>query len=116
MRSVAERLRPGGPHGRDSRGRQRRLPQASQTKSWPTCLQAPPWTRSAWAQEAALLADRSDIAEELVRLRTHAAQLDVMLSGGGEVGKRLDFLLQEMNRESNTVLSKTAAWATSASP
>jgi uncharacterized protein (TIGR00255 family) len=59
------------------------------------------------AQEAALLADRSDIAEELVRLRTHAAQLDVMLSGGGEVGKRLDFLLQEMNRESNTVLSKT---------
>jgi uncharacterized protein (TIGR00255 family) len=59
------------------------------------------------AQEAALLADRSDIAEELVRLRTHAAQLDALLSGGGEVGKRLDFLLQEMNRESNTVLSKT---------
>jgi len=59
------------------------------------------------AQEAALLADRSDIAEELVRLRTHAAQLDAMLSGDGEVGKRLDFLLQEMNRESNTVLSKT---------
>jgi uncharacterized protein (TIGR00255 family) len=59
------------------------------------------------AQEAALLADRSDVAEELVRLRTHAAQLDAMLSGGGEVGKRLDFLLQEMNRESNTVLSKT---------
>jgi uncharacterized protein (TIGR00255 family) len=59
------------------------------------------------ALEAALLADRSDIAEELVRLRTHAAQLDAMLSGGGEVGKRLDFLLQEMNRESNTVLSKT---------
>ncbi len=59
------------------------------------------------AQEAAVLADRSDIAEELVRLRTHAAQLDAMLSGDGEVGKRLDFLLQEMNRESNTVLSKT---------
>jgi uncharacterized protein (TIGR00255 family) len=59
------------------------------------------------AQEAALLADRSDISEELVRLRTHAAQLDAMLSGDGEVGKRLDFLLQEMNRESNTVLSKT---------
>jgi uncharacterized protein (TIGR00255 family) len=59
------------------------------------------------AQEAALLADRSDIAEELVRLRTHAAQLDAILSGDGEVGKRLDFLLQEMNRESNTVLSKT---------
>jgi uncharacterized protein (TIGR00255 family) len=59
------------------------------------------------AQEAALLADRSDIAEELLRLRTHAAQLDEMLAGGGEVGKRLDFLLQEMNREANTILSKT---------
>jgi uncharacterized protein (TIGR00255 family) len=59
------------------------------------------------AQEAALLADRSDIAEELVRLRTHAAHLDGMLAGDGEVGKRLDFLLQEMNRESNTILSKT---------
>ena len=40
------------------------------------------------AQEAAMLADRSDIAEELVRLRTHAAQLDAMLAGDGEVGKR----------------------------
>jgi len=59
------------------------------------------------AQEAALLADRSDIAEELMRLRTHARQLEAMLSNGGEVGKRLDFLLQEMNRESNTILSKT---------
>ena len=59
------------------------------------------------AQEAAILADRSDIAEELMRLRTHAAQLETMLAGNGEIGKRLDFLLQEMNRESNTVLSKT---------
>jgi uncharacterized protein (TIGR00255 family) len=59
------------------------------------------------AQEAAILADRSDIAEELVRLRTHAAHLDEMIVKGGEVGKRLDFLLQEMNRESNTILSKT---------
>lgn len=59
------------------------------------------------AQEAAVLADRSDISEELVRLKTHAAQLESMLAGDGEVGKRLDFLLQEMNRESNTVLSKT---------
>ena len=59
------------------------------------------------AQEAAILADRSDIAEELVRLRTHATQLDKLLGGTGEVGKRLDFLLQEMNRESNTILSKT---------
>jgi uncharacterized protein (TIGR00255 family) len=59
------------------------------------------------AQEAAILADRSDIAEELVRLRTHTGHLDDMLARGGEVGKRLDFLLQEMNRESNTILSKT---------
>ena len=59
------------------------------------------------AQEAAILTDRSDIAEELMRLRTHAAQLESMLNGTGEIGKRLDFLLQEMNRESNTVLSKT---------
>jgi uncharacterized protein (TIGR00255 family) len=59
------------------------------------------------AQEAALLADRSDIAEELVRLRTHTGQVEKILAETGEVGKRLDFLLQEMNRESNTVLSKT---------
>jgi len=59
------------------------------------------------AQEAALLADRSDISEELVRLRTHAAQLEKLLTSIGEIGKRLDFLLQEMNRESNTILSKT---------
>jgi len=59
------------------------------------------------AQEAAILADRSDVAEELVRLKTHARQLNTILEGSGEVGKRLDFLLQEMNRESNTILSKT---------
>ena len=52
------------------------------------------------AQEAALLADRSDISEELMRLKTHAAQLAAMLDSAGEIGKRLDFLLQEMNRES----------------
>ena len=59
------------------------------------------------AQEAAMLADRSDISEELVRLRTHAAHLETILSGTGEAGKRVDFLLQEMNRETNTILSKT---------
>ena len=59
------------------------------------------------AQEAAILADRSDISEELVRLRTHTGQLEKILADGGEVGKRLDFLLQEMNRETNTILSKT---------
>ena len=59
------------------------------------------------AQEAAMLAERSDISEELVRLKTHAAQLEKLLDSDGEVGKRLDFLLQEMNREANTILSKT---------
>ncbi|HEY1760787.1 MAG TPA: YicC/YloC family endoribonuclease [Bryobacteraceae bacterium] len=59
------------------------------------------------AQEAAILADRSDIGEELARLKMHSAQLGALLDGGGEVGKKLDFLLQEMNRETNTVLSKT---------
>ena len=59
------------------------------------------------AQEAALLAERSDISEELVRLKTHADQTGVLISSDGETGKKLDFLLQEMNRESNTILSKT---------
>lgn len=59
------------------------------------------------AQEAALLAERSDIAEELARLKIHAAQLGEMLVRGGEVGKQADFLLQEMQRETNTILSKT---------
>ncbi len=58
-------------------------------------------------QEAALLADRSDIGEELARLKIHTAQLGQMLDSGGEVGKRMDFLLQEMHRETNTILSKT---------
>lgn len=59
------------------------------------------------AQEAALLADRSDISEELIRLKTHAGELEQLIRRGGEVGKKLDFLLQEMNREANTILSKT---------
>jgi uncharacterized protein (TIGR00255 family) len=59
------------------------------------------------AQEAAILADRSDIGEELTRLKIHSAQLSALLEAGGEVGKKLDFLLQEMNRETNTIVSKT---------
>lgn len=59
------------------------------------------------AQEVAYLADRSDISEELARLRSHVAQFRAGLDGEGEVGKRLDFLLQELNREANTVLSKS---------
>ena len=62
-------------------------------------------------QEAALLVDRSDIQEELVRLDTHVKHFLALLDGGGEVGKKLDFLLQEMNREANTLLSKTSGLA-----
>jgi len=60
------------------------------------------------AQEAAILADRSDIGEELARLKIHAGQLARLLTAGGESGKKIDFLLQEMNRETNTILSKTS--------
>lgn len=63
------------------------------------------------AQEAALLVDRSDIQEELVRLQTHVQHFIGLLDQGGEVGKKLDFLLQELNREANTLLSKTSGLA-----
>jgi len=59
------------------------------------------------AQEAALLAERSDISEELDRLRSHLQQFAKLMDGAGELGKKLDFLLQEMHREANTMLSKT---------
>ncbi len=58
--------------------------------------------------EAALLAERGDVEEEVARMHTHIEHFHALLSGGGEVGKKLDFLLQEMNREANTLLSKTA--------
>jgi uncharacterized protein (TIGR00255 family) len=59
--------------------------------------------------EAAVLAEKSDIEEEIVRLRTHIDRFITMLDEGGELGKRMDFLLQELNREANTMLSKTGA-------
>jgi uncharacterized protein (TIGR00255 family) len=58
--------------------------------------------------EAAVLAEKSDIEEEIVRLRPHVDRFVAMLNEGGELGKRLDFLLQELNREANTMLSKTS--------
>ncbi|MCC6264714.1 MAG: YicC family protein [Bryobacterales bacterium] len=60
------------------------------------------------AQEAAILADKTDISEELTRLVAHIEELEQALQAEGEVGKRVDFLLQEMNREANTLLAKTA--------
>jgi uncharacterized protein (TIGR00255 family) len=62
-------------------------------------------------QEAALIAERSDVDEEVTRLRTHIDHFRAMLEGGGETGKKLDFLMQEMNREANTLLSKTSGVA-----
>lgn len=58
------------------------------------------------AQEAAIAADRGDTCEELTRLRSHVRQFRAILDGPAEMGKELDFLLQEMQRETNTLLSK----------
>jgi uncharacterized protein (TIGR00255 family) len=59
------------------------------------------------AQEAAIAAERSDVSEELTRLDSHVQQFQALLTGTADVGKKLDFLLQEMQRETNTLLSKT---------
>lgn len=59
------------------------------------------------AQEVAYLADRSDVSEEMVRLRSHLSQFQEALDAPGDAGKMLDFLLQELNREANTTLSKS---------
>ncbi len=59
------------------------------------------------AQEAAIAAERSDVSEEITRLRSHVQQFEALLAGAGDIGKKLDFLLQEMQREANTLLSKT---------
>ena len=61
--------------------------------------------------EAAILAERGDVEEELVRLRTHVTRFIALLAAGGELGRQLDFLLQELNREANTLLSKTGSAA-----
>ena len=59
------------------------------------------------AQEAAIAAERSDVSEEITRLRSHVQQFEALLAAAGDIGKKLDFLLQEMQREANTLLSKT---------
>src|SRR5215813_3711970 len=65
------------------------------------------------AQEAVILADRSDISEEIARLKSHIVQMRDLLRIDDEAGKRLDFILQEMNREANTILSKSSDLAIS---
>jgi uncharacterized protein (TIGR00255 family) len=67
----------------------------------------PEFNRQRLLEEVAVLVERSDIAEELERMTTHIGHFRELLAAGGEVGKKLDFLLQEMNREANTLLSKT---------
>jgi uncharacterized protein (TIGR00255 family) len=62
-------------------------------------------------EEVALLVERSDVSEEIARMHTHIQHFRDVLAAGGETGKKLDFLLQEMNREANTLLSKTAGVA-----
>lgn len=59
------------------------------------------------ALEASIAAERSDVSEELTRLDSHVHQFDLLLSSAADIGKKLDFLLQEMQREANTLLSKT---------
>ena len=60
------------------------------------------------AQEVAYLAERADVSDEIARLHSHIVQLRELLGGDGEIGKKLDFLLQETNREANTILSKAS--------
>jgi uncharacterized protein (TIGR00255 family) len=67
----------------------------------------PEFNRQRLLEEVAVLVDRSDVAEELARMSAHIGHFRELLTAGGEVGKKLDFLLQEMNREANTLLSKT---------
>ena len=65
------------------------------------------FNRQRLLEEVAVLVDHSDISEEVERMVTHIGHFRQLLTAGGEVGKKLDFLLQEMNREANTLLSKT---------
>jgi uncharacterized protein (TIGR00255 family) len=71
-------------------------------------MQSVPVSEERMLAEAAVLAEKSDVEEEIVRLRTHVDHFVALLDAGGELGKRLDFLLQELNREANTMLSKTS--------
>ncbi len=67
----------------------------------------PDFNRQRLLEEVAVIVERSDVSEELARMHTHIGHFRELLEAGGEVGKKLDFLLQEMNREANTMLSKT---------
>ena len=70
---------------------------------------APEAARDRALSEATAFAIRIDVAEEITRLDSHLDEVERLLKKGGEVGKRLDFLIQEMHREANTLGSKSAA-------
>jgi uncharacterized protein (TIGR00255 family) len=76
-----------------------------------TALLGGEFERDRILQEVALLVERSDVDEEIARLRIHIEHFHSLLRAGGEIGKKTDFLLQEMNREANTLLSKTSGIA-----
>ena len=115
-RCTRERARPrGSPSSRSApRNRSRR----SHARSPESAARAPARARSTsldrrraaarLAQEVALLADRADVTEELVRLASHLEQARKLVAGQGAVGRRLDFLVQELGRELNTIGSKSA--------
>jgi uncharacterized protein (TIGR00255 family) len=67
----------------------------------------PEFNQQRLLEEVAVLVERSDVSEELARMTAHIGHFRELLTAGGEAGKKLDFLLQEMNREANTLLSKT---------
>jgi uncharacterized protein (TIGR00255 family) len=67
----------------------------------------PEFNQQRLLEEVAVLVERSDVSEELARMTAHIGHFRELLTTGGEAGKKLDFLLQEMNREANTLLSKT---------
>jgi len=60
--------------------------------------------------EAAILAERSDISEEITRLKSHMEQLRGLIDGGGSIGRKVEFILQEINREANTISSKSSLY------
>jgi uncharacterized protein (TIGR00255 family) len=72
-----------------------------------TAATGPEFNQQRLLEEVAVLVERSDVSEELARMTAHIGHFRELLDSGGEAGKKLDFLLQEMNREANTLLSKT---------
>ncbi len=72
-----------------------------------TAAVGPEFNQQRLLEEVAVLVERSDVSEELARMTAHIGHFRELLNCGGEAGKKLDFLLQEMNREANTLLSKT---------